>query len=69
MRCHCVLLSHLRVLMKMNHVYQTLFEDHPEGEEFTNPRSIMRMRFERAKVPWSDLLFEPKALSHQSYDA
>lgn len=37
------------------HIYQTLFEDHREGEIVATPRSVLRMRIERMGVPWSDL--------------
>lgn len=49
------------------HVYQTLFEDHPEGEGIiVDPRPILRMRIERAKCRLS---FDSKAQTHRSYDA
>lgn len=47
-------------------VYQTLFEDHPEGDGLTvGPRSILRTVTEREEMSRSDLRFEsqPKAIN------
>lgn len=44
-----------------HHMYQTSFEDHPEGEGIiVKPRSILSIRIERAEVSSSHLLSSPR---------
>lgn len=46
----------------------TPFIDHKEGEGiYINPRSILRMRIERVKVPWTELMFETKSQSNSPF--
>lgn len=48
--------------------YKTPFMDHEEGETvFTSSTSILRMRIERAEVPWTELQFEEKSQSNSIY--
>lgn len=52
-----------------HYVYETSIEDHLEVEGISvDPRSMLRMRIESAEVPWSNLRFEFKTQSHQSYN-
>lgn len=51
---------------KEYYVYQTLFRNHHEEERIdVIPWSILRMRIERAEVPWADIRFESKKKNHQ----
>lgn len=47
----------------------TPFLDHKDGEGIVlNPRSILRMRVERTKVPLAELRFESKSQTNKSFD-
>lgn len=48
--------------------YVTPFLDHEEGNDiFVNSRSILRIRIESTKVPWTELRFEKKSQSNPPY--
>lgn len=50
------------------HGHQTPFLDHKEGEGiWIHPRSVIRMRVERAEVCWSDVDFEAKSHTSLSF--
>lgn len=52
-----------------HHVYKTLFLDNKYGDgSMISPRSIFRMRVDKAEVPWSDIQIEIKSQRHLAFD-